>query len=411
MALEWLSKIGNLISGATGFLNAPNPQSQQIAESLSEDNPYRGQIAQMTGTPTESFLNAATNWEQNKRNYNLNQNEYQLNKGKWDYAVNQDKQKQDLVNGFNSAIQPLLPQIANTDAGKILGAATQYPGVYSPEQLGKLVQSGIQQNDVASAVQGLSKGLTLADRAALQGSPEGRTVLSLVDAIGQNPNLFGMDTAVKTYGTAGNLVQSGNNRAQTVNTLRQMVNQIPDGAQKQMLNSLLPLASQPGMEGLADNIYKTALSSIPQPLSQKEQLQNELLRAQIGSEQGQASQYPYKNALTQAQIGTEGLQQQNYQSLINDRNNDGTKQPVPKASDHFNQLAAMIERYKHPTDYLADLRRNKAKIITKIGLSKYNQLVKMAEEADPDYAGSLFKSGSGSPMRYYINTVESNKLW
>lgn len=189
-------------------------------------------------------------------------------------------------------------------------------------------------------------------------------------------------------------------------TANDMLAQMPDSPTKRMLSALSGVAGTPEGTGVFNTMVTEAFNTIPKPLTDEDRARIDLIKAQTSNEYTQ-------NGLIQAQTESQ-RSLANYRNVRTTATGDGkTKKPTRTqiVNDHYNQLAAMITRYKRPVDYAADLQRNKNAIISKVGLTKYKQLVKAAEEADPSVMGQNFQPGKSSPMRYYINKSKELKAW
>lgn len=72
-------------------------------------------------------------------------------------------------------------------------------------------------------------------------------------------------------------------------------------------------------------------------------------------------------------------------------------------------LMSTSEAYRTGADYLADVQRNKSKLIQMLGVNGYNALVKDAQQmVKENRYGTKFKSGSSSPIMEMLNRIGVN---
>jgi hypothetical protein len=144
---------------------------------------------------------------------------------------------------------------------------------------------------------------------------------------------------------------------------------MPDGSTKTLLKQLLPLLDLPCMEGVNDFIYKSALGSVPKPLTENDKL---------------------RNRLTQAQIDNIYADNQRADAKEKDAQSKGKKENQIKASDIVNRISANAASYRTYEDYMADLERHRGELIPRIGNAAYNKLVADAPNIPENVFGSRF---------------------
>lgn len=246
-----------------------------------------------------------------------------------------------------------------------------------------------QRTAQGSMLQGLWGKLSEQDRAALQNTPEGRFQLVYGDAMAGSPTVFDPAQLGSVYGGVGRTLQgnydkqlatdaASNSLQQRTAVLQNAINSLPDGANKGLLSAMIPMAG----DDKTYNMMMETIQAISKPAD------------------------PYRQAALEETIKHNRITENQGQQRIDNGLNPASKTKKLSSTDAYNQVSALVDYYKSPNDFKADLERNKAKLIAKFGLSKYNQLVEEATMADPK-AGSLFRPGSGSPMRYYLTNTQS----
>jgi hypothetical protein len=256
MALEWL---GDLARKINSVVTTPSQQATQLAGQYSEDNPWRTRIGLMTGTPPVDVLQQASNWDINNRNTRLAEDQFAAQ------TVNVTPETL-AKTGLYSPDNLNAPYVMTPGQRRYISDVT---GVNNTEN--SLRQRDKTRTAQASVLNGLQPYLD-----QLKATPQGIVTLNAL----QNPDAFPTEEWGKTYGQIPGIIQGGINRTTQAGSTRQMVEAMPDGSTKTYLKQLLPLLDLPGMEGVNDFIYKSALGSVPKALTPYEQAQIRHLDAQ-----------------------------------------------------------------------------------------------------------------------------------
>jgi hypothetical protein len=345
---ELLKDVGSLV-----VKGAPDPEAQQFAGTLSENNPYRARFQNMTGIPTLQARNLASNWEQ-----------ADTARQQWQDQFNLQKEK------YLSDTIDMTPELIQQFSG------------YSPENFNA----------------------------------------KLLSALG--PGRRDIGTVQKVYETEGTLRQKTQIRDTLYKSAQDLINTLPESPRKNALNQTLPLLQLPGMEGEYGNIAKEVMAAMPQEMTQEQKLKLEEMQlklqkaqAEIETEQAQAANYRSMigNRGTTTGLDTEYKTLRNRKLLKSLEEGDEEEKPPTRKEvieNNYNQLSGMASRYKRKEDYLADLRRYRARIVQAIGPKYYNELV--AAVNGPmlkSVYGSQFISGSKSPMEKYINEAKARGVW
>jgi hypothetical protein len=345
MALEWL---GDLARKINNVVTTPSQQATQLAGQYSEDNPWRTRIGLMTGTPPVDVLQQASNWDINNRNTRLAEDQFAAQ------TVNVTPETL-AKTGLYSPDNLNAPYVMTPGQRRYISDIT---GVNNTEN--SLRQRDKTRTAQASVLNGLQPYLD-----QLKATPEGLVTLNAL----QNPDAFPTEQWGKTYGQIPGIIQGGINRTTQAGSTRQMVEAMPDGSTKTLLKQLLPLLDLPGMEGVNDFIYKSALGSVPKPLTENDKL---------------------RNRLTQAQIDNIYADNQRADAKEKDAQSKGKKENQIKASDIVNRISANAASYRTYEDYMADLERHRGELIPRIGNAAYNKLVADAPNIPENVFGSRF---------------------
>jgi hypothetical protein len=231
MALsDW---VGDLARKINNVVTTPSQQATQLAQQLGENNPWRTRIGQMTGTPPADYLQQGTNWDQNQRNYEQN------------------------LNQFNASTLPVTPE---TFAGanpknQLAQVLAQNPGRYQSNIVQGALNTEDQLKQQAVKEKAIQDIITMSNdsefRKTLSTTPEGQNQLRQLDLISKNPQVYGLETALKTYTGGGQL--AGNITA--AQTARQQL-QDKKGKFQQLIDQVFP-------SGTSQNRY-LAGNSVPQ---------------------------------------------------------------------------------------------------------------------------------------------------
>jgi len=361
--MDWMQLLEPIAELAKVF----NPPSYApgIAGSLNEQNPYRQKFQQMTGDPTLNAIEAASNWEMNNRQQNFQQAQFDANTAN----VTPEYLKQFSPDNF---------------LAQMMQPGRRYLNDLTPISQQELA---LKERQRQQGIQGQLMEKLAPLSGQVQTTPQGTALWNLLSTPGALPQ----EKFIEGYGQTGGLAQAKQNQQMQGATLNQMVGQMPAGGLKQMLGAMVPLAKQPGMEGLFSQIAGGALGSNPSPLTPKDQAELELLKAQTyhyynptqGSGKSSANQMNSLN-LKQEKSFMDGLEKEYALELKRNTskkttNLDGTEKWVYPDGAKTPDLNTWIkQRYGDETlrRYLASKTGNQTYTDTKrttFGVQHFNQ--------------------------------------
>jgi hypothetical protein len=314
---EW---VGNLARKINGVMTTPSQQATQLAEQLGENNPWRTRIGQMTGTPSDETLQQGTNWDQSKRNYDLD------------------------VNRYESTTVPVTPEMfAGADPkNQLAQALAQNPRRYA----GNIVQGALNTDDQLKqqAVQdkAIQDIFTMSNdpeyRKRLSSTPEGQDQLKQIDLFAKNPRAFGLEDAFKAYTGGGQLAksiadaQTAQQQLQTGKSeVQQLLERLSPGTEKEYLSS-----------DLSNVKDVTALNIL------KEKVRNKVLLAQQQQEDLQYVQtnMPYVQGLFAKIPDSDPDKQKLFTAIKSSKNREEFNNVWNEAERHIPQPQAQPVNFK-----------------------------------------------------------------